>query len=211
VSSLPRGFIVTGTDTNVGKTVVAAGLARAFGASYWKPIQAGLDAPTDSETVARLAGANRVTVIREAYRLATPCSPHEAARLDGVTIEQARLGLPAVEGPLIIEGAGGLMVPVTRDLLMIDLLVGWSLPVVLVARTALGTINHSLLSIKALRDEALDIAGLVFVGEENAASETAIIEHGRVAHLGRLPWLERLEAGSLAAAVKQNLRLDRLR
>ena len=113
-------YVVTGTDTGVGKTVVAAGLAGHLGARYWKPVQAGLDEETDSEAVWRLT-AGRAQVLPEAYRLTTPCSPHEAARLDGVRIDPAAVALPTGEGPLIVEGAGGVMVPINDHTLFIDI------------------------------------------------------------------------------------------
>ena len=194
-----RGYIVTGTDTGVGKTVFAAGLAAHLGARYWKPVQAGLDGETDSEVVARLVGG-RVQVLPEAYRLTTPCSPHEAARIDGVTIDPARLDLPLGEGPLVVEGAGGVLVPHRDDLLAADLFAQWGLPAVLVARTALGTINHSLLSLEALRARGIAVLGVVFSGEANPGSEEAIARFGTVRHLGRLPRLDPLDAASLHKA-----------
>ena len=144
-------FVVTGTDTGIGKTVFAAGLAGALGACYWKPIQAGVDPEGDKETVAALSGLPAERILPEAYRLATPASPHLAARIDGVDIRLDRLALPRVDGPLVVEGAGGLMVPISETMLMIDLFAHWGQPVILCARTALGAINHSLLSIEALR------------------------------------------------------------
>jgi dethiobiotin synthetase len=190
-------YVVTGTDTGIGKTVVAAGLAQALGARYWKPVQAGLDEGTDRATVAALSGAE---VLPEAYSLRTPCSPHLAAAIDGVTIDPARLTLPAGEGPLVVEGAGGVLVPLREDLLYADLFARWGLPVVLVARTALGTINHSLLSLEALRSRGVPIAGVAFVGDENAETERVIGAIGQVRRLGRLPWLEPLNAETLRGA-----------
>jgi dethiobiotin synthetase len=192
-------YTITGTDTDVGKTVFAAALAAYLGADYWKPVQAGLDGETDSQTVARLGGS-KVRILPEAYRLATPCSPHEAARIDGVTIDPARLALPGVAGPLVVEGAGGVLVPHGSGLLAADLFAMWALPVVLVARTALGTINHSLLSLEALRARNIAVLGIVFSGEANAASEEAIVRFGAVRHLGRLPRLDPMNAQTLAAA-----------
>ena len=190
-------LVVTGTDTGIGKTVVAAGLAQALGARYWKPVQAGLDERTDRDTVAALSGCE---VLPEAYRLVTPCSPHQAAAIDGVTIHPARLALPEGEGPLVVEGAGGVLVPLSEDLLYADLFARWGLPVVLVARTALGTINHSLLSLEALRSRGVPIAGIAFVGDENAETERVICAIGHVRRLGRLPWLDPLNADTLRAA-----------
>jgi len=188
-------FVVTGTDTGVGKTVFAAGLAGHLGVPYWKPVQAGLDEGTDRETVAALSGQ---TVLPEAYRLTTPCSPHQAAAIDGVTIDPARLVPP--EGPIVVEGAGGVLVPLREDLLYADLFARWGIPVVVVARTALGTINHSLLTLEALRSRNVPITGIAFVGDENVETERVICAMGQVRRLGRLPWLDPLDAENLRAA-----------
>jgi dethiobiotin synthetase len=201
------GFIVTGTDTGIGKTVFSAALAGALQAHYWKPIQTGLEDETDSQTVARLSGLPRHKILPEAYQLTAPLSPHRSAELDGVEISRKRLlQLPAVE-PLVIEGAGGLMVPLTRDWLTIDLFADWQLPVVLCARTALGTINHSLLSIEALRLRDMPIVGIAFIGDANEDSERTICTMGGVKRLGRLPRLEQLDAANLAEAFRANFNL----
>ena len=192
-------IIVTGTDTGIGKTVFSAGLTRALGATYWKPVQSGLDEATDSETVAHLSGR---PVLPEAYRLQLPASPHLSAEAEGVEINLARLAPPPVEGPLVIEGAGGLMVPLTRQHLFLDVIAGWKAPVVLVARTSLGTINHSLLSLAALRSMGCTVAGVAFVGDEMADSRRTIAEMGQVRDLGRLPFLADLTPDALVAAFK---------
>lgn len=192
-------IVVTGTDTDIGKTVFAAGLAGALGATYWKPIQSGLDGGSDAERVAALSGA---PALPEAYRLNTPCSPHLAAEIDGVTIDPDRLTPPDID-PLVIEGAGGVLVPVTRELLYADLFARWGLPTVLVARTALGTINHSLLSIEALRARGVQILGIAFVGAANEDSEATIAAIGGVRRLGRLPMLATLDRPALATAFAQ--------
>lgn len=201
-------LIVTGTDTGIGKTVFAAALAGALDGAYWKPVQAGLDEESDSECVARLSGLGPDRILPEAYRLQTPCSPHLAAEIDGVTIDPARLVPPAVSHPLVIEGAGGALVPLARDLLFADLFARWGLPVVIVARTALGTINHSLLSIEALRARGVTIAGIAFVGEANAESESVIAEMGRVRRLGRLPRLDPLDRDGLSSAFAAHFRIE---
>jgi dethiobiotin synthetase len=193
-------FIVTGTDTDIGKTVFAAALVGALGGTYWKPVQAGLDGGGDSARVLRLSGLPAARVLPEAYRLATPCSPHQSAAIDGVTIDPARLALPPADGPLVVEGAGGVLVPLTRSLTYADVFATWGCPAILVARTALGTINHSLLSIEALRARGVPILGIAFVGEGNAESEAIIAELGRVRRLGRLPHLARFDRESLAEA-----------
>ncbi len=201
-----KGFIVTGTDTDVGKTIFAAGLAAALAARYWKPVQAGLEGETDSQIVIRLGGG-RVTVLPESYRLTTPCSPHEAARIDGLVIDPAQLVPPPDDAPLVIEGAGGVLVPYGESLLAIDLFVRWDLPIILVARTSLGTINHSLLSLETLRARRLEVAGVAFIGDANSASEAAIIKFGECRHLGRLPILDPLNAQTLADAFAAGIRL----
>lgn len=203
-------LVITGTDTDVGKTVFAAALAAALGAHYWKPVQSGLADGSDAASVVRLGVPSRC-VLPEAYRLATPCSPHRAVEIDGVTIDPARLALPAVDGPLVVEGAGGVLVPVTRTLLFADLFARWNAPVVLVARTALGTINHSLLSIEALRSRGVPIRGIAFAGDAVEDSEATIAAIGGVRRLGRLPLLPDLAAETLARAFAAAFRLEDFR
>lgn len=193
-------LVVTGTDTGIGKTVLAAALTGFLGARYWKPVQAGLDGESDSEAVARLSGLGAAAVVPEAYRLTTPCSPHQAAVIDGVEIDPARLVPPAGDGPLVIEGAGGVLVPLAPGLLYADLFARWGLPVVLAARTSLGTINHSLLSLEALRSRRVPVLGIAFIGEGNPETERVICAEGQVRRLGSLPLLDLLDAGTLAAA-----------
>ena len=200
-------YAVTGTDTDVGKTVFSAVLAGHLAARYWKPVQAGLEGETDSAAVARLSGG-RAMVLPEVYRLTTPCSPHEAARIDGVSIDPARLALPEGGGPLVAEGAGGVLVPFADDLLAADLFALWGLPVILVARTLLGTISHSLMSLEALRTRGLAVHGVAFIGDSNPASEDAIVRIGQTRHLGRLPRLDPLDAATLAAAFAAHFHVE---
>ncbi|MCP9629416.1 dethiobiotin synthase [Rhodopseudomonas palustris] len=197
-------IIVTGTDTGVGKTVFAAALAGALDADYWKPVQAGLDEGTDRENVLQLSGLPEARLLPEAYRLNTPASPHLAAELDGVTIDPERLVLPQTQRPLVIEGAGGLLVPLTRTLLTIDVFARWQAPVVLCARTSLGTINHTLLSVEALRARHIPLLGIAFIGDENAESERVIGDFSGARRLGRLPHLPMLNAAALRAAFAAN-------
>ena len=200
-----RPILVTGTDTGIGKTVFAAALAAALGATYWKPIQSGLDGDESDSTTARRLGVAHVRP--EAYRLTEPLSPHRAAELDGIEIDPLRLALPPIDGPLVIEGAGGLLVPVTRSLLFADLFAQWQAPTVLVARTALGTINHSLLSVEAMRARSIPILGIAFVGDANEDNEATICALAGVKRLGRLPRLDPLDAQSLAAAFAAHFRI----
>jgi dethiobiotin synthetase len=193
-------LVVAGTDTGVGKTVFSAALAGALHAAYWKPVQAGLGGETDSEIVARLAGLESERVLPEAFQLKTPASPHLAARLDGLAIEPARLDPPQQPRPLVIETAGGVMTPLTLQTTNADLLGRWRLPVIVVARTALGTINHSLLTLEALRRRGAPVLGVAFIGEEDAEAQSAIAQMGEVRVLGRLPPLAPLTCESLAAA-----------
>lgn len=204
-------FVVTGTDTDVGKTIFAAGLVQALGAIYWKPVQAGTEGGGDRTTVARLAGLAPGRLLPEAYRLTTPCSPDLAASLDGVDIDPARLALPAVEAPLVVEGAGGALVPLTEDLLYADLFARWGHPVVIVASTRLGTINHSLLTIEALRSRDVPIHGIAFVGDAVEHSEATIARVSGVCRLGRLPWLPVLDQPTLKQAFAESFDLGAFR
>jgi len=199
---MSSAIIVTGTDTGVGKTVFAAALAGALGGSYWKPVQAGIDPEEgdDRAAVARLSGLAPERILPEAYRLTTPCSPHRAAAIDGVEIDPARLAPRRAPAPLIVEGAGGVLVPLAPGLLYADMFARWGCPTVIVARTALGTINHSLLSIEALRARGVPILGIAFVGEAEEDSEATIARIGKVRRLGRLPRLPRLDAETLRHA-----------
>ncbi len=186
-------FVVTGTDTNIGKTIFCAGLCGLLGARYWKPVQCGLDLPTDSDVVAELAG---VPVVPEAFRLKLPASPHQAAAEQGIAIDPDALVPP--DGPVVIEGAGGLMVPLTTQSLFIDVFARWKVPLILCARTRLGTINHTLLSIAAIRARNIPLAGVAFIGDANEENEQIITEFAQVKRLGRLPVIEPLTAGRLA-------------
>ena len=184
-------FVVSGTDTDIGKTVFCAGLAGMLGARYWKPVQAGL--PGDSEVVAELAG---VEIVPEAYRLQLSASPHQAAAEEGIIIDPDSLNPPG--GPVVIEGAGGLMVPLTPEVLFIEVFARWKLPLILCARTKLGTINHTLLSIEAIRTRDIPLQGVAFIGEANPESEKIIAGIGKVKRLGRLPVIEPLTRERLA-------------
>jgi len=200
-------IVVTATGTDIGKTVFAAALTAALDGCYWKPIQAGLDDGSDRERVARLSGLAAERLLPEAYRLTTPCSPHRAAEIDGVTIDLDALVPPPCDRPLVIEGAGGVLVPVTRQATIADLIARWGLPTVLVAATSLGTISHSLTAIESLRARGVDIRGVAFVGDAVEDSEATIAAMGGVKRLGRLPIVSPLEPAALAAAFAANFDL----
>lgn len=198
---MTKRIVITGTDTGIGKTVFSAGLAGQLDGFYWKPVQSGLDDETDSEVVARLSGLPAGRVLPEVYRLRTPLSPHRSAEIDGVAIEAAKLSLPALPGPLVIEGAGGLMVPLNRQTRFIDIFAQWRMPVILCARTTLGTINHTLLSIEALRARSIPLIGIAFIGDEVADTQRTIVEFSGVRQLGRLPRIDPLTSETLREAI----------
>lgn len=208
---MTRALVVTGTDTDIGKTVVAAGLVAALDADYWKPVQAGLDGETDRETVMRLARLSPDRAHAEAYRLRTPASPHRAAEIDGLDIDTSRLSPPATSRTLVIEGAGGLLVPLNRRELQIDLFARWGLPVLLVASTRLGTINHTLLSLEALRSRSIPLLGILFTGDENTDTQHTICEFAGARSLGRLPTLSHLDSDTLSRAFSSGIDIAAIR
>ena len=200
-------IVVTATDTDVGKTVFAAALTLALDGCYWKPVQSGTRDGTDRETVARLTGLPAERLLPERYVLSEPLSPHRSAELDGVSIDPDRLALPtAVDRPLIVEGAGGVLVPLTRSMLQIQLFARWRAPVVVCARTVLGTINHTLLTLEALRRRDIPILGVAFIGEAMPDSEETICAFANVPRLGRLPVLPHLDRAGLTRAFAENFR-----
>ena len=196
---MPNRFFITGTDTGVGKTVVSALLCAGLGAIYWKPIQTGTREGTDTHTVMRLAQLPRKRTFPETYRFAPPVSPHLAARLAGARIELRKIRLPRM-GPLegvIVEGAGGVLVPINARQTMADLIKHLKLPALLVARTSLGTINHTLLSLAALRGAGVEVGGVVLVGTENGENRKAIEHFGKVDVVGWIPPLRDMNRMSL--------------
>ena len=185
---MSRSFIIAGTDTNVGKTVLSALLMSTHDdLYYWKPIQSGLEDETDSQVVRRLSVCSEARILPEAYRLHKPLSPHLSARLDGIQIEKEKLSIPKKEN-LIVEAAGGVLVPINKNTLQIDLIKMWSLPVLIAARSSLGTINHTLLTIEALRNRDIAIEGIVMIGEINKENEEAVTYYGNVKVVGRIPF-----------------------
>ena len=170
-------MFVTGTDTGVGKSYVAALLTVGLEAAYWKPVQSGADA--DADWVRRVTGLPAERVLPETYRLRAPLSPHEAARREGVQIEMSRFVLPKRKR-LIVEGAGGVMVPLDDRHLMVDLMAALGLPVLVVARSELGTINHTLLTLDQLRRRGCPLLGVVVNGPSNPANCRAIAHYGEI-------------------------------
>ena len=208
---MPRGLFVTGTDTGVGKTVVAATLLHRYRGDqllrYWKPIQTGIESDDDTADVARMAGCDDRELFGHGVRLPRPLSPHLAARLNGCTIDTNRL-LEAFhredrDARWIVEGAGGVLVPINDRETMADLMVRLSLPVVIVARTAIGTINQTLLTVEALRLRALEVVGVVMVGRQDSDACEAIERYGRVVVLGQMPIFAPLTSSALATWAPQ--------
>ena len=181
-----KQYIITGIGTDVGKTVVSAIVAEALQASYWKPVQAGDLDNSDSIKIDRLT--KNVTVLPEAFRLNEPMSPHAAADIDGVTISPEDLELPSVSGNLVVEGAGGLMVPINSDgFLYADAFEKWDLPTIVVSRHYLGSINHTLMTLEILKSRGVEIEGVVFVGGQHPTTEEAIINNTGVRFIARIP------------------------
>ena len=203
---MPRRFFITGTDTGVGKTVVSALLCAALDAYYWKPIQTGTREGTDSRTAARIAEIPRAKILAEAYKFAPPVSPHLAARKAGVRIRLDEIRMPeiGVRENLIVEGAGGALVPINETQLMTHLMKHLGLPVLLVARTSLGTINHTLLSLAALRAARLNVRGVILAGKPNAENRKAIEHYGKVAVVGAVPPLKTIDRRALLGAFYRN-------
>jgi dethiobiotin synthetase len=193
------GYFVTGTDTNVGKTVLSALLVAALDAVYWKPVQTGASEGTDRESVRAWSEATEERLPLERYRFDPPVSPHLASREAGVRIALEAFELPAapVGRRWIVEGAGGVMVPLNERDLMRDLMRQIGLPVIVAARTSLGTINHTLLTLASLREANLPICGVALIGDKNIENRRAIEQYGNVRIVGHIPILERINRAAL--------------
>ena len=195
--STPLQLVVCGTDTDVGKTVVSALLVQGLGAHYWKPVQSGLEGGGDTGRVQQLLELPAERLWPEAYRLTAPVSPHWAAERDGLSIDPARLALPAWDGPLVVETAGGLLVPLRRNWLQIEQIAVWGLPVLLLARSGLGTLNHTLLSLEALSRRSIPVLGLVLNGDPHPDNPRTLAALGGVPVLAELPRLDPLDREGL--------------
>lgn len=204
------GVFVTGTDTDVGKTLVSAILAKAWGADYWKPYQTGIAAAAgDTETVAALLGPGGGHELHApACILRAPLAPWAAARAEGVALDMSALRLPGTNAPLVVEGAGGLYVPVDGHSMMIDVPARLALPVVLVARSTLGTINHTLLSLHALRARGLPVLGVVMNGPPSPGNREALERFGGVRIIAEIPPLARVDAAAVAGMARRIPALD---
>jgi dethiobiotin synthetase len=179
-------IVVAGIGTGIGKTFISAIIVEALQADYWKPVQAGSLQKTDTDIVKSLV-SNKVSIFHpEAYCLTQAMSPHAAAALDGIRINTNTLNLPETKNRLIIEPAGGLMVPLNDEELNIDLIKMWDTPVILVSKNYLGSINHTLLSVMALQQKNIPLLGIIFNGAANAASEEIILKHSKSRCIARI-------------------------
>jgi|SRR5262245_1827512 len=194
---MTKDLFVTGTDTGVGKTVLSALLVASLKRRYWKPIQTGASEGTDRAAVVNWAGVTIEDTHPETFVFDTPVSPHLAARLEGKRIDLESIRRPEDSEPIVMEGAGGVMVPINEDALMIDLIRSLDSEVVIAARTTLGTINHTLLTVEAARSSRLQLIGVVMVGTENSENRKAIERYGRIPVVGAIPWLEAINRESL--------------
>jgi dethiobiotin synthetase len=179
----PHQLVVVGTDTDVGKTVISALLVQGLGAHYWKPVQCGdLEIGGDTGRVANLCGLSaeqqQQRLLPEAYQLKAPASPNQAARAEGFAVDPSQLSLPPVDGPLVVETAGGLLVPLRDDYLQIQQIQQWQRPVLLVARSGLGTLNHTLLSLEALQRRQIPVLGLILNGPRHPANHHTLCAMG---------------------------------
>lgn len=181
-----RKIFVSGIGTGIGKTVVSAILCEALQADYWKPVQAGNLGNTDSMVVRGLLSNGVSRIHPESYLLSQPMSPHAAAATDRISIDLNRIIAPETENTLVIEGAGGLMVPLNQKSLIIDLIISLEAEVVLVSQNYLGSINHTILSAEILRSKNIHCLGIVFNGEKNGFSETAILDFSKMKFIGRV-------------------------
>ena len=182
-----QGVFITGTDTDVGKTVVSAWAVQHLKADYWKPVQSGLSDGTDSDTIRSLLNIPAARIHPSVYELTAPLSPHAAAEIDGVEIDLSRFSIPRTHAPLVVEAAGGVLVPLNKEALIIDLMAQLGLPVLVAARAGLGTINHTLLTLNALRARKLNILGVVMSGPLNPGNRRAIETYGKVTVLAEIP------------------------
>jgi dethiobiotin synthetase len=200
-----NSLFVTGTDTNVGKTLLSALLVAALDAIYWKPIQTGAREGTDRQTVIKLAGIPEAQTISESYCFDLPVSPHLAAEAKGVRIDLAHIQAPAnLRRPIIAEGAGGILVPINDSELMLDLARHLGFQVLIAARAALGTINHTLLTVRALRCAKMAIHGVVMIGHRNRDNERSVEQFGTVPVVGTIPWLDTINRESLLSVFRSN-------
>jgi dethiobiotin synthetase len=192
MSAFSKRIIICGTDTNVGKTIVSSFFVQGLKGIYWKPIQSGTEEGTDTKTVCNLLNLESSRYLPEKYKFKAPVSPHWAAEKESVFIEPSNLKLPDLDELIIIETAGGLMVPLNRDWLQVEQLKVWGAPIILVARTGLGTLNHTLLSLEALKHRNLNVLGIVLNGPPHKDNPKTLEQFGDTKILASLPIFEKV-------------------
>lgn len=197
-----NNYFVTGIGTGIGKTIASAVLAEKLNADYWKPIQSGDLDQSDSLTVESLISNTKTIIHPETYRLTQPLSPHLSAKLDGTEITLNSFTLPETTRSLIVEGAGGLMVPLNNKDLILDLIIHLNLETIVVSSNYLGSINHTLLTINVLKQYGIKIKGILFCGEENTESQSYILNYTGLPFLGRIPQLKNLDKSSIKEAAQ---------
>ena len=198
MSAFSKRIIICGTDTDVGKTIVSSFFVQGLKGLYWKPIQSGTEEGTDTKTVCNLLNLEPNRYLSEKYKFKAPVSPHWAAEQESDFIEPSNLKLPDLDELIIIETAGGLMVPLNRDWLQIDQLKVWGAPIILVARTGLGTLNHTLLSLEALKNRNIDVLGIVLNGPPHKDNPKTLEQFGNTKILANLPIFNEVNAEVLS-------------
>lgn len=204
---MPKSYFITGIGTEVGKTIVSAIVTEALNADYWKPIQAGDLDNSDTLKLQKLVANEKSVFHKNSYALNTPMSPHAAAEIDGVKIEVKKIKRPETKNDLVIEGAGGLMVPLNYKQLIVDLISKEDI-VILVSRHYLGSINHTLLSIEALKNRGIDKIGVIFSGNEHPTTEEAIRKIAKIEVIGRIdeePYFDEMVVKEYASKFREKL------
>ncbi len=200
-------LFITGISTDVGKTIASSIIVEALQADYWKPIQAGDLDNSDSHKIKNYISNDKTVIHENSYKLNTPASPHLAAELDGITIDLKNIVAPKTENHLVIEGAGGILVPLNEKECIIDL-IQTDYKVIVVSRHYLGSINHTLLTMEALQNRKIDIAGIIFSGEENRSTESIILKKTGVKCIGRIeqePYFDKNVIKEYADLFRDNL------
>ncbi|HRW58359.1 MAG TPA: dethiobiotin synthase [Chlamydiales bacterium] len=201
---LPQQIFLTGTDTDVGKTFIAALLCQGLKAHYFKPIQSGN--PHDKTWIQSITNLPSSFFHPETYLLKTPLSPHAAAEIDNIEIEMDQIHLPKIgTNPLIVEGCGGVLVPLNKKKdLVIDLMKKFNLPTIIVTRSSLGTINHTLLTIEALKNRQIPIHGIIMNGPVNLSNKKAIETHGNIPVIAQIPHLNKITPETFKTLFKEH-------
>lgn len=200
-----KNYFITGIGTGIGKTIVSAILTEKLQADYWKPIQSGDLDNSDSLLVAQLISNHKTVIHPEQFKLTQPLSPHLSARIDGIKISTEKIKAPKTSNHLVIEGAGGLMVPINEQELILDLIKSLNAKVIVVSQNYLGSINHTLLTLEVLKSRKIEVEGLIFNGPANEESERYITAYSGIPILGRIPQMENPDKSSILKA-GENLR-----